>query len=212
MRAHHLADDRLFDCYTNQRTGEAIDLRVAEHLSECQACQVRYRSLVRLMEELTDHADAELDEVFTVDRLRTQQQQIARKIAHVGRHARVISFPRAAAAVRMPSGSSAHAPSRWMAAAAAAGLFIGVALGVGFEWQRQTRPAPTVAVARPAAQPARLPVVASPAVEVSDRTGVTVDDTFLAELDGALDRPRFAGELQTFDALTPHVREIGYVR
>ena len=45
------------------------------------------------MDALRQEGEAEADAVFTPERLRQQQQQIARRLEHVGRAARVISFP-----------------------------------------------------------------------------------------------------------------------
>ena len=73
---------------------------------------------------LRQEADAEVDALFPADRLRAQQQEDRAPSRAIGRAARVISFP----------GSTAgppHHPSttrlamRWIAGAAAAGLFVG---------------------------------------------------------------------------------------
>ncbi|HEY6213918.1 MAG TPA: hypothetical protein VIW45_16605, partial [Vicinamibacterales bacterium] len=98
FRAQHLHDDRLFDCYVAERGGETPDPRAAEHLTDCRECSGRYAELSRFMETLRADGEAESDAVFTADRLRAQQAAIARRIELVGRPARVISFPGAAAA------------------------------------------------------------------------------------------------------------------
>jgi hypothetical protein len=84
------------------------------------------------MTVLRHEGEAEADAVFTADRLRAQQQHIERRLAHVGRPARVISFPGQFVRRTIHASTSRTAP-RWMAAAAAAGLFIGVALGASYE-------------------------------------------------------------------------------
>src|SRR5262252_4578315 len=138
FRALHPQDDRLFDCYLSARHGDAVDPLLAEHLADCATCASRYAELGSLMDGLAAEAAAESDAVFTPERLRAQQQQILRRIEHVGRPARVISFPSHFPADRSQH-QAPHAPSRWIAGAAAAGLFIGVALGAGIEWQRHAR-------------------------------------------------------------------------
>jgi anti-sigma factor RsiW len=215
FRALHLHDDRLFDCYLTARHGDAVDPLVAEHLTDCATCASRYAELGSLMDGLATEAAAESDAVFTPERLRAQQQQILRRVEHVGRPARVISFPSHLPADRSQH-PAPHARSRWIAGAAAAGLFIGVGLGAAIEWQRHVRvPSSGVAVvarttsapanALPAASPTATEMVATPAVEVAG------DDAFLSDLEVALERTQ-TRELRAIDALTPHVREIRDVR
>jgi hypothetical protein len=213
---HHLHDDRLFDCYLAAKTGETLDPPAAEHLSECEACAARYAELTAFMDGLRADGDAEADSVFTSERLWTQQQQIMRRLEHVGRTAHVLSFPGRMG--RQMAVATRVAP-RWLAAAAAAGLFVGVAVG-GMLFDSPTgAPTQTTMLARskPARRMTPPPVrVTSPASVIEEAqpappapapkaTGGD-DDTFLSELENALqDRPR---ELQPFDALTPHVRGI----
>ena len=127
FRAHHLREECLFECYLAEKDGQPMEPPAAEHLADCASCNARYADLRSFMEGLHSEADRELDEVFPADRLRAQQLQIARRIEHVGHPARIISFP-------------GHAPShtavphqrvapRWLVAAAAAGLAIGVSVG-----------------------------------------------------------------------------------
>jgi len=92
-RAHHLHDDRLFDCYVAARTGESPDPPSTDHLLTCDACAARYVELTAFMDGVRAEGDAEADSVFTAERLWNQQQQIMRRLEHVGRAARIISFP-----------------------------------------------------------------------------------------------------------------------
>ncbi len=200
-RAHHLQEDCLFECYLTQRNGETIDPPVAEHLADCASCGARYAELAGFMNGLCREGEAEADAVFTPERLRLQQQQIARRVALVGRPARVISFP--GRVVRHTiSASTAHTAPRWVAAAAAAGLFIGLAAGASYEWRSRTSSAQRFSAA--VARPARLTPVATLGSGTAD---VAADDAFLSDLEFALERPH-TRELQAFDALTPRVREI----
>ena len=194
-RAHHLHDERLFDCYVAERGGDALDPPVAEHLADCSQCGGRYAELVRFMDGLRAEADAETDEIFTPERLRTQQQQIIRRIEQLGQPARVIRFPGRLVS-RHIDASTSRGITRWVYGAAAAALVIGVGLGALYDspwrWTRHTSrpPAPTP-VATAGTTPGR---------EASD-------EAFLSDLELALERPR-TRELQPFDALTPHVREV----
>jgi hypothetical protein len=216
FRAHHLHDDRLFDCYVAERSGETPDPRAADHLADCRDCGARYADIARFMDGLRAEADAETDEAFTADRLRAQQHAIARRLEHVGRPARVISFPGAAGRA-MATTASRIAP-RWVAAAAAAGLFVGAGLGMSYEWQRTGTGSQLLAraqargqAARPSAGSSRTLPAEPVATRGSAQADVAADEAFLSDLELALDRPRTL-ELRAYDALTPHVRDVSDVR
>ena len=199
-RVHHLAEERLFDCYVAERAGEAIDPPLAEHLVDCAECGARYGEFARFMDGLRTDADAELDEIFPPEWHETQRQQIAGRLAHIGHVARVISFPGRLVA-RHVAGTASRIAPRWAAAAAAAGLFVGVAVGMFYDSRSHLAPAgrPTAAaVVRPTA----------PAAVATSGPSTLDTDAFLSELEGALVGPR-TPELMSLDVLTPHVREIG---
>jgi len=222
FRARHPHDDRLLDSYVVERHGERVDPLVAEHLADCAACAARYAEMSRFMDDLSSEAAADADAVFTPERLRAQQQQILRRIEHVGRPARVISFPRHQPLERSHPAAS-HMPSRWIAGAAAAGLFIGVAMGASIAWQHQVREQAPAFAAVSSRTPARLspetPKAAGAAQVSTDAAGVTLapeadhqgDDAFLSDLEVVLERTQ-TRELRAIDALTPHVREVREVR
>jgi cytochrome c556 len=198
---HHLQDERLFECYLSARAGDLVDPPTAEHLADCASCHERYADLVRLMESVRDEGQAEADAVFTPERLRAQQQQIVRRVEQVGRPARVISFPGQLVRRTITASAGRTAP-RWIAAAAAAGIFIGVALGASYQLN------PLMHSARQqmakSADPTRLTPVATRGSSPAD---VAEDDAFLSDLEVALERPH-TRELLAFDAFTPHVREV----
>src|SRR4030095_6137110 len=127
----HLQEERLFDHYLAEHGGEPLDPPAGEPLADCQACAARYADLASFMDRLCADGAAEADAIFTPDRLRAQQLQIARRLEQVGRPARVISFPGRAARGTMTSPSTRWTP-RWMAGAAAAGLFVGVSGGASY--------------------------------------------------------------------------------
>jgi anti-sigma factor RsiW len=198
---HHLHEDRLFECYVSERSGERVDPPAAEHLADCAECARRYWELAGFMDGVRAEGEAEADEIFTPERLRAQQQQVAARIAHLGHAARVISFPR-----RFAAGAERRVPriaTRWLAAAAAAGMFIGVGTGIFLESGSRERAPRTATLTRPT----HLNASAATRLAPSDPT----DDSFLSDLEVALDRPR-TRELLPFDALTPHVREVANVR
>jgi anti-sigma factor RsiW len=202
----HLSEQRLFDCYLVGRAGEPIDPRAAEHLADCAECRARYDDLTHTMDALRHEADVETAAVFTADRLRGQQQQIMRRVEHVGRPARVLDFPRRVVSRHMnPSG--ANGLTRWVYAAAAAGLVIGVGLGAVYQADRTSLTELTgLPRARHVSASQQL---GTPHVRTS-LTAATpseaADDAFLSDLEVALERPH-TPSLQSFDALTPHARD-----
>jgi len=197
--ARHLHEDRLFDCYVAERSGEDLSRTAAEHLSACHDCGVRYRELSRFMDGLRAEAEAETDAVFTPEQLRLQQQHIAKRIEHLGHPARVLSFPVRLVHRHLTRHASRIAP-RWAAAAAAAGVFVGVGAGVVFDSRARVRPAP-MTIARPAR-------IEPQAVAVSNPVPLVDDDAFLSEIEAAIGGSHNQ-ELLPFDALTPRVQEIG---
>jgi len=203
LRGRHLQEQRLLDSYLAERDGAPLDPPVAEHLADCGTCSARYAELASFMDALRHDGDAEADAIFTPDRLRVQQQQIARRIAQVGRPARVLSFPGRIVRSTL-SASSARPASRWVAAGAVAGLVLGVALGASYQWGAHT---PSQLLMRNSATPILTPV----ATRGSSPAEVAADEAFLSDLELALERPH-TRELQAFDALTPHVREIKDLR
>jgi hypothetical protein len=199
-RSRHLHDDRLFDCYLAARQGEPVDPPSAEHLADCPACGSRYGDLARAMDAVRADAEAESDAIFTPERLRAQHQHIAKRLETVARPARIISFPGQMVRRTFTASTTRLAP-RWMAAAAAAGLFVGIALGASYEWDWRARPG-GLSMGSRGALTART-IAVPPRAAGSD----AIDEAFLSELELALERPR-TRELAAFDAFTPHVREI----
>ena len=202
-RAHHLQDERLFDCYLSVQSGETLDPPVADHLTDCVDCSERYAAMTEFLETLSADATAEADEIFTPERLRVQQQHIARRLEHLGHPARVISFP-GRPAVHHINSSAPRSARRWVAAAAAAGLFIGVGTGLFLDWE--TRGGASDRRARTIARQTHLEAPAS-VVEIPRTESEATDEAFLAEIEVAGERPR-TRELVAFDTLTPHVREV----
>jgi hypothetical protein len=206
-RTRHLQEARLFDFYMAERTGEPTSPPVAEHLADCEPCGRRYAELAAFMDMLRREGDAESDAVFGADRLHAQQQQIARRVALLGRPARIISFPGRMVRRTINASTSRTAP-RWIAAAAAAGLFIGVAVGASYQFGLGGSPLwGGRAFLVPDAASARASRVTAMPARSGGPADVGADDDFLSDLEIALDRPR-TRELRAFEELTPHVREI----
>ena len=143
-------------------------------------------------------AHAEADEIFTRDRLATQQAQIFRRLESLEHPARIIAFPRFARPVSVQPGGR----HRWIAAAAAVGLITGVGLGQLFEISRHRQP-DSVAQTR----------VATPLNDPSPRTIQPVsaanndDETFLYEPEVTSSQARVPDSLQDLNAITPGARD-----
>ena len=221
IRAPHLQDDALFDCYYAARRGDTLDPPSAEHLSDCEACSRRYADIGTFLNTITEEAHADVNALFPAERLIGQQQEIARRLELVGRAARVITFPGRAGGAAGPVSTVGTAPQkartpvsrlavRWVAAAAAAGLFVGVAASTVFNFAprfdvvREGRRA-RVNIAGRQTITSTAPARVSP--DAVERAVVDMDDMFMSDLESVLDRPH-TRELVAFDALTPHVREI----
>lgn len=205
---HHLEEERLFDCYLITKGGEALDPPIAEHLTDCDDCGARYADLTEFMEMLSTEAATESDLVFSPERLRVQRTHISRRLEHLGHPARVITFPGPTGA--QPFGSSTPRPARrWVAAAAAAGLFVGVATGLFLDREagRGSGRRSSLATARQAMLTAPDSRIESGRIELVRPDPFESDEAFLSELELAGERPRIR-ELTAVDALTPHVREV----
>jgi hypothetical protein len=122
-RKSHLDDDELAGIWSAATAsgGPANDT----HLTSCAQCRSRYAAFSSWLEGLREEARVEADDVFPAERLAAQQAQVFRRLEAMERPARVIAFPR----FSRPTASTQGNAQRWVAAAAAAGLVIGLAAG-----------------------------------------------------------------------------------
>ena len=123
MRHPHLSDDRLIDVCLDHAPAATEQ----QHLATCGVCAERRANLARLLNETSTVAVAEADAVFTDERLARQRAQILKRVEQESRQGRLISFP--AGHTSSPSLLRARPAARWIAGAAAAGLFIGLLAG-----------------------------------------------------------------------------------
>jgi len=209
-RASHLADDRLFECYFAERRGEAPDPRLAEHLADCRRCSDRYADLTGFMVGLRDEADVDFEALFPPGRLQFQRGAIARRLEQVGHAARVLTFPSHVAASQLGR-STPRIATRWIAGAAAAGLFVGVAAGRFLDQSAREVSVAQIAAPRPTASVSRPAHLVSDAADSSGAPAMEADEHFMTDLEAVLDRPS-TRELLPIDTLTPHVREVLDVR
>ncbi len=194
----HLDDDDCADVWSARLTlGTAESDRPAEsHLRTCGECRARYGAFTAWLETMRADAHGEADDVFTRERLATQQGQIFRRLESLEHPARIIAFPRFARPVSVQPGGR----RRWIAAAAAVGLITGVGLGQMLDFSGQPRQTEVVSQVRPSA-PLIEPARAVPA------TAPANDETFLYEPELTSSQARVPDSLQYLNAVTPGARD-----
>lgn len=193
----HLSDEKFADLWSGAVAGGQP--LADSHLASCAQCQERYAAFTDWLEQIHDDARSEADEAFPPERLAAQQAQVMRRLEALERPARVIAFPRFARPVTSTQGHM----QRWVAAAAAAGLVIGLAAGQFFDIRHAftpARPQATIQNARFAApQPADGPSVV-PVSSVSDEMlFFGADPTRTSER---------LSMLRSIDDITPRARDI----
>jgi hypothetical protein len=179
-------------------SGEAV---ADPHLTACAQCRSRYAAFTGWLDRIHDDAVGEAEDAFPPERLAVQQAQVMRRLEALERPARVIAFPRFSRHV-----SSTQGPAqRWVAAAAAGGLVIGLAAGQFFDVRRIFTPVRTpqnpVQSVRAASQPPVGPSVVP--VSVSSVT----DETLFFGADPTRISERLA-ELRSMDDITPRARDL----
>jgi hypothetical protein len=183
----HLDDAALAAIWTDGRLSHP-------HLDDCVPCRARFADFSAWLENMRVDAITQADENFSAERLAAQQAQIFRRLEAAGRPARVIAFPRFA----QPLTSRTSHVSRWIAAAAAAGLIVGVGVGQMMDL-RHSLMALNASASR--ARVANAPVSAGRDPRVQT-VGAIRDEAFLSELDASLSRTAVP-ELRALDGLTP---------
>ena len=194
----HLSDDRLIEvCVLEAPTpGEQ------EHLAACARCDARRSRLEALLDDVSVTASEAADAAFPPERLTRQHARIMAHLQHEGRPARVIAFP--AGHSHAPTVSRTRPGSRWIAAAAVAGLVIGVIAGrVGHD-VTFSRPAVRIIASRGAEAP-ELRATGSTGI-IREVSNPVDDEEFLSQMETAIDSP--AAALQPLDELTPRAWEV----
>ncbi len=171
---------------------------LSRHLEGCLLCARRYEAFAQQMTDLREDAAVEADEIFTPARLEAQRQAILRRLELVSHPARVIPFP----AHGTPSLSIFTGPQvrRWIAAAAAAGLIMGLTLGRISDFAGQPRvrevqrtPAPVTQPVQTARPPSALPSVS--------------EDEILSRIQEAQGDLQVPPELEALGAMT-NIRDV----
>lgn len=202
MDRFHSADDRLIALYFGDGEANAEERRaVRQHLHGCETCTWRYTELTAPLERLRQDAASEADEVFTPSRLDAQRARILDTLAETAHASRVIPFP--AGTTRLDRSVVRRPIARWVAAAAAAGLLVGVMAGRLLDTGIGPSVSP-VPVVRSAKATVATPIL------ISDSPKPTLtgerDEAMLSEIDQAVYNQRIAA-LSALDQLTPHIRQ-----
>jgi hypothetical protein len=200
MTQAHLSDDRLIEVCVL----EAPSVAEQQHLGACAHCDARRARLLGLLDDVSGTAAVEADAAFPGERLARQQARILSHLQHDGRPARVIAFP--AGHTHEPMVSRTRPSTRWIAAAAVAGLVIGVVAGrFGHDYSLGRPGAAPVIVARSANVPELS--VAGSAGSIREVSAAVSDEEFLGQIEIAIDGPA-AAALQPLDDLTPRPWEV----
>jgi hypothetical protein len=185
----HLDNDALIRRYLADRGLEALEAKdetLLRHLAQCSPCEARYVALQVAFNEARDAADADAESACSPDRMAHQRDRILRRVEAQYAGPRVLAFPATGQSARADQPS--RVVRRWVAAAAVAGLVVGVTAG-------------------------RLLRVGAPGAETSARLGTTPaastvnvrpamnEDQFLSDVELATSSPRTA-ELRAIYALT----------
>jgi hypothetical protein len=193
----HLDDDAFAEIWADATTSGQPSAN--PHLAACSQCRGRYTAFVGWLDAIHDDARDDADEAFPADRLAMQQAQVMRRLEALERPARVIAFPRFSRPVTSTQG---HA-QRWVAAAAAAGLVIGLAAGQ-FVDIRDALSGGRSRVAPQATQTAKfIPQSSAPVVTPAIATTVSDEQIFFGE---GTQSARLSA-LLPMDDITPSARD-----
>ncbi|MDO8834412.1 MAG: hypothetical protein Q7V01_02400 [Vicinamibacterales bacterium] len=196
----HPGNDALVRWYMADRGLEALepaDEAVVRHVGGCTSCAGRYDAICRDLDAAAAVSADAADAAFTPERLMLQRDRILRRLDTQG--ARVLAFP--VADVTGGSAPSSRPMLRWVAAAAAAGLVVGLLAGRMFHLGEA--PADTMASRQGSVTRAIGPSEGQ--VRTAALARLAGDDVFMSEVDSALSAPR-TPELEAIDAMTLRVQ------
>ncbi len=191
----HVSDADLTAVWTDVRLGESAAPAAGAHVRDCASCRARLASLTSWLDGLRTDARQEVDEAFPRERLAAQQAQIQRRLEAMERPAKVLAFPRFTRAISVPQVGR----QRWIAAAAVAGLVVGIGLGQTFRFVDSTSPTmldgPPIVSSRSLPNPAIQPISASS------------DEALLYDAEPVLSTERVPESLRSLHEITPSARD-----
>lgn len=183
----HVTDAQLIEASVGHGADGEQAQQYAAHVEHCGECRARHESLRAMLDDTATAATADADAAFSAERLTRQYDRIMERVEQVSRAGRVISFPAAFGRVTPPSAANG---SRWVAAAAAAGLVVGL-LGGHLTHDLRVQPGSGMAGRVPTVRAAIVPAMAQPA-----------EDDLLGQVEVAFEG-RGPSALRALDALTP---------
>lgn len=192
----HLDDSALIRRYLAERGLEALETSDEDglrHLVRCASCEARYVAMQRAFDDARETVVERADGALSPEQFTEQHARVMRRIDAQVSGPRVLPFPSGAAV--------AHAaiPSRvikgWIAAAAVAGLVIGLTAGQLFHFRQDA--ASSARTAAPAIGPARQ----TPVLRSVNTLPAADEEAFLSEIDMAASSPH-AAELRAIYAFT----------
>jgi len=188
-RHPHLSDDRLIEVSLDR----SPSVTEREHLGACSVCAARRADLSQLLVATTSAAVAEANAVFTPERLARQKTRILQRLEQEGRPGKVVNFP--AGHMHQARPLRVRPGMRWVAGAAAAGVFIGMLAG---------HYAPML---QPDARQSSFAPASPEAVTVQSVSTTMSEEEFLGRLEMAVDGTG-GTTLQPLHDLTPLAWEV----
>ncbi len=198
----HISDATLTEWYAKGWAPADLPADVVHHLEACPRCSQRRDDLVDMLDGLGPGATAEAEAELTPARLQDQRRRIMRRLATlVGSEApaKVLRFP-----ARIRATPTVISRNRWLPAAMAAGLLVGVVAGRLLDFGMADRAENVVVVA---AADGDAFLAASRANALRGAQGVQNDEVILTEIDAALEALS-VDALSDLDALTPRIQEV----
>jgi len=197
----HLDDTVLIRRYLADRGLTALDASdeaPLRHLAHCPACESRYQAVRSAFDETREAALASADTACSADRMERQRERILRRVDAMQSGPKVLPFPAAG-----QPGHAAPQPRvfrRWVAAAAVAGLLVGLGAGrVVFNGDIAGTTTDTGQKITKAAAPGPAPQ--TPTLRALHVESGLTDDQFLSEIEMATAAPR-TRELRAIYAFT----------
>lgn len=194
MKTAHLSDDRLVELYFS----DTPSAQEQQHLGNCHDCDRRRSATVHLLDETAQASAEDVESAFPADRLARQQLLIMERAEAAAGPARVIAFP-ATQVLETGGIDRTRSTTRWVAAAAVAGLVVGVVAGRA---GRDFRPLGGLGRAT-SVQATQSVQSRQDALNIRAISAPLSDDEFLFELEAAVESRGQGGALRALDELTP---------
>ena len=211
LARRHLKDRQLLEVVlgplASGRTSARARAAAGAHLEDCPTCSARLTEIKGFLNGLAKEYAAEFEEAYPSERLADQRARIMRRVERAVGHrssARVLRFP----SLSHPALETVRGARKWLGAATAAGLLVGVVVGQFLRVGPDPASAPLTAAAEESSPPPPIAAAADNTAPTSSGSPPPVnDDEFMLELELSLSSPQI-WELSALDAITPRTREV----